>query len=192
MRSSIKYVLGFLFFLAIIIGIIVLFTGGSKKSTDNEVTTTVSLADHVETAKVVYTIDGGIVGDDMHRSIRISVDKNNRTIEIIKGYQGSVEKRQVFSNNSTAFDVFMRSIDRAGFATKRASKLTDERGVCQDGLRYVYEVVDTTYPSRLWSTSCTSLPGTLGGNSTSLEKLFKNQIPEYSQLVEGTVLLPPQ
>jgi hypothetical protein len=192
MRSSIKYIIGFLVFLAIIIGIIVLFTGGSKKSTDTVVTTTVSLADHVETAKVVYTIDGGIVGDDMHRAVRITVDKNNRTFEIIKGYEGTVEKRQVFPNNAAAFDVFMRSIDRAGFATKRASKLTDERGVCQDGLRYVYEVSDSSYPSRLWSTSCTSLPGTLGGSATSLEKLFKNQIPEYSQLVEGLVLLPPQ
>src|SRR5690554_4055350 len=58
-------------------------------------------------ASVVSVTDGVINGDDEHRSIRVTVNRNVRTIDVIQGYQGNVIKTQSFANNEPAFRVFL-------------------------------------------------------------------------------------
>lgn len=45
------------------------------------------------------TIDGAINANEAHRQIRIAVDRNNVTFQIIKGYNGDVIQEQIFGEH---------------------------------------------------------------------------------------------
>lgn len=167
----------------IILGIIIF---GGSNNTPNPKIAGKTLPDYSSTdAKVKVTIDGIINGDDEHRQIRITVDQNRRSLDIIQGYRGNVIKTKSFVNNSSAYNIFLHAIYLSGFTKERKTKFTDERGVCPQGQRYIYELTDTGSKKtdlRLWSTSCGS-SGTEGGQAPLILDLFQAQITGYDDLV---------
>src|SRR5665213_3485471 len=107
-----RYIIAVLVVIALIIFGVVLFSGGSKVKTGKTVVKT--LPDYANTdASVRLTIDGVINGDDAHRAIQITVDKNQRTLNVIQGYQGTVIQTQTFANNEPAFNVFLHALTQA-------------------------------------------------------------------------------
>ncbi len=167
----------------IVLGII-LFGHKPKSSKPNIAVKT--LSDYSSTtAQVKLTIDGFINGDDAHRQIRVTVGRDMREIDIIQGYQGHVIKTKTFSNNQAAYDVFLRSLNLASFTKQRKTKITDERGICPLGQRYIYELGGTGSTKtdlRLWSTACGG-SGTEGGQTPLIRQLFRNQITNYDDFV---------
>ncbi len=140
-------------------------------------------------SKVVYTVQGTIVGDDQFRSIRTTVARDFRRVEVLDSYSNRVEKTQEFPNTQEAFDTFLRALEQAGFQKAQKSTSVDERGVCPTGNRTIYELIDgTTQVQRTWATSCGSKFGSFGGVSSTVELLFQRQITGYPQFVSGVKL----
>lgn len=141
----------------------------------------VELVDYAGTsARTVYEIQGELNAEEQHRTIRISVDRNLRRIEILSGYTYAVEKSQDFPNNQSAYDEFLHALEIAGYDRSKEAVQEDERGVCPLGQRYIYQVQEFgDNLIRLWSTSCNRTDGSFAGRADLVRRLFQKQIPNY-------------
>lgn len=185
----------FIIFLTVIVGVVflmVLLFGGGKKDTKTadkqaaqKPTALVDYADR--DSKVILTTDGQINSEEQHRAIRITVGRNSNTVEVIQGYQNTVIDSHRFDNNPEAYKTFLQSIARAGFDKKRTTTLTDDRGVCPLGLRYVTEIVDNNEQKlRQWTATCQK--GTSAADIVQVTTLFQKQIPDYFTLTSKVQL----
>lgn len=183
-----RYFIGFLVTIGLIILLIVLlFTGGggSKKPK-----TTKALADYATSNAVVrLTIDGPINADQNHQAVRITVGQDDTTYEQIQGYQGTVVNQQSFANNQDSYSNFLYALGHAGFTQGDSSKLlANEKGYCPLGNRYVFELIDGgSNVERYWATSC-GKPKTYKGNVNLTLTLFQAQVPGYSNLTQNLSL----
>jgi hypothetical protein len=182
-----RIILAFVGFIVFIVILFNLFVGGGKKT--NPATTKPAiqpLATYAETNATVSLITDGIInGDELHRSIRITVSANQREVDVLQGYNPRVITSKTFVNNQEAYTVFLKAIANAGFVTKikNPKAPADERGLCPLGFRYIYELNNEGDDlSRLWSSSCGSSVGTSGGVASTLLTLFQYQIPGYSTI----------
>lgn len=179
-----RYIVAFAGFMILVIALlIIIFSGGGKKPTAPTAPVK-TLPEYASTnAATIMTIDGNVNGEDIHRAIRISIDRYQRKLDILSGYNYNVIQSNNFANNQAAYDVFLRSINGLGFTVKNPKyKIAEDRGKCPLGFRYIFELNDSGDEiSRLWSSTCSGV-GTLGGNSAQLQTLFKAQITGYSQL----------
>ena len=152
---------------------------------------TINLLDAGRSGKPVqFTIRGSIVGDEEHRSIRITVDGSQRKAEVLQGYNDQVIKTQESTNTPQAYEAFVAAINGGGFTSNvNAQGRGDEAQSCPLGRRLNYEVAPGTEDSfRIWSTSCGRNQGTFTGNSNLIQTLFQRQIPEYNVFVAGIKL----
>lgn len=176
-------IFGFIIFIIIMVS---LFTGGSKKPTTPIAPVVKPLAEYAGTnATVSLTTDGIVNGDELHRSIRITVSANQRELDVLQGYNPQIITSKSFINNQEAYTVFLKAIGNSGFALKiKNSKApADERGQCPLGFRYIFNLNDGSDDiSRLWSSSCGTAVGNFGGQTSTLLTLFQYQIPDYSTL----------
>jgi|SRR5579864_4120891 len=183
-----RYFIGFLIVIGLIVLVFVLFaTGGSKTPPK----TTTSLATYASTATVTkLTIDGPVEADQTHRQVQITVGQDESTIDIVQGYQDTVLNHASYVNNQDSYNVFLHALDLAGFSKKRSTSNTDERGVCPLGDRYIYEIINgATDIQRTWSTSCGG-EGTFGGTPSVIITLFRRQIPDYDKLTTNVDIVP--
>jgi hypothetical protein len=68
--------------------------------------------------------------------------------------------------------------------TKNSKAVTDERGLCPLGFRYILDLnQDGDDLSRLWASSCGSKVGDSAANVPTISQLFQDQIPNYDSLV---------
>lgn len=177
-----RYIVAILVVIALIIfGVVVL--GGSNEPKPIPAVPK-SLMDYAVTdASARVTIDGRINGDDKHRAVRITVSRNERKVEVIQGYEGNVIQSQSYANNQEAYTNFLSAINRAGFSKERKTADKDERGVCPQGFRYIFELSNTNNGDmRRWSASCVGF-GTFGGQTTLVRSLFQAQITDYDKII---------
>jgi len=130
-------------------------------------------------------MDGPIIADDDHEAVRITVGRDQTHIRAVKGYNGQVVRERSFPNTAQSYQVFLKSLDGAGFTQGKSSAENSEEGKCPQGNRYVYSLKDGSSDIlRYWSSSCTA--GTYGGNVTQTQWLFRNQIPvkDYYEVLE--------
>jgi len=189
-----RYVIAVLALFFIMIFGIMLIGGGSSDDDKEEPESSVNqkaIYEYADSpvAKVVYTTQGRVVGDDQYSSIRITVSRDSRKAEVLDGYTNNVQKSQTFPNNQAAFDTFLRSLNNSGYMTTRESTSDDERGVCSAGYRYIYELRDgNDEVLRTWSTSCGTKEGPFAGNASAVRQLFQAQITDYNKFVSGVTL----
>lgn len=139
--------------------------------------------------KVSYTVYGRVVGEEDRRAIRITVDDFERKLEVLQGYDESVISSTTTSNKTSAFEAFLLALENAGFTMRDTSIKTDDRSLCSLGNRYVFETeFDDSTKIRTWATSCSSKNTSFKGSRTTVETLFKAQIPKYSELTNNIVL----
>jgi hypothetical protein len=170
--------------LIIFIIILVMLFGGGKKPVA-PVNVIKPLGDYADTtAEVSFTVDGIVNGDEMHRAIRITVDANQRQLDVLQGYNPQVIQSKTFVNNQEAYRVFLKSIANSGFVAKNKKKVpADPAGLCPLGFRYILDLnQDGDDLSRLWTSSCGTAVGNSGGALTTIQTLFQDQIPSYSTL----------
>ncbi len=138
-------------------------------------------------SSVSITTEGRLVGQDKFRSIRITVDANERTIEILSGYEKSVERSETFSNTQQAYDTFLRALNNAGFMKTKTASYPDERGVCPLGYRYLYDLKDDNKSAlHTWSANCGNI-GSFAGAGTTVRQLFQAQISSYNTFTSGVL-----
>ncbi|HET7320434.1 MAG TPA: hypothetical protein VFI84_02500, partial [Candidatus Saccharimonadales bacterium] len=150
----------------------------------------VPLISYATTDTVVReTIDETINAPENHRTIQITVGKDNTTLNVIKGYDGDSQKNLTYPMSESAYGVFLKALQHAGFTEGNdQSTLKDERGYCPLGKRYIFEVVQGGDSiERYWSTSCAgSAPSTFKGKTSLVLSLFQNQVPDYDKQVNNT------
>lgn len=178
-----RYFFGFLVTIALIVFILVLvFSGGGSKSP----TKPINLPDYANTdARAQILIDGPEVSEQDHRVIEIDVTRDQVSFTLLKGYQRTLLNTKSYPNNAKAFETFLYGLQRSGYATGVTDKTTgDERGYCVAGSRDIYTFNDGSKNLfRYWSTTCNQ--GTFKGNVATVSYLFKNQVPDYDQLIAG-------
>lgn len=154
---------------------------------------TVVLTDYADTdASVSLTIDGAINALENHRSIRIMISRNSRSITVYRGYNGDVLDNKVYSNTQDAYNAFLHALAFGGFSKDQKGQFNSSTGVCPLGLRYTYDLQDGSQELvNTWSTSCSSRQGTFAGNAQLTRQLFQAQIPNYNKLT-GSVVLTSQ
>ena len=176
-----KYFIAFLATVGLIVFVFILVIrgfSGTKEPKDRLV-----LADHVNSSlSVQLTVDGEVTADQTHVGYRIYVDRNIAKIETYKGYQNIVTDSKTYANNDKAYAQFLRALDFAGFTKGNDDAANaDDRGVCANGNRYIYQIDDSPQgDKRYWSSTCGG--GTFKGNTQGVRQLFQRQIPEFSQL----------
>lgn len=176
-----RYFVGFLITLGLIIVLILLIFGGGggNKTKSPTAKTLVSFANTDAEARMI--IDGPITADQTHRQEQFIVTRDEVTYKQITGYEHTVVKSPSYENNQAAFDNFLHALVHAGFTKGNPDKaLSDERGHCPLGNRYIFEFVQNgkTY-ERFWTTSC-GKPRTYLGNFDLTLSLFKTQVPDYN------------
>jgi hypothetical protein len=182
-----RFILGFLGIIAILILIIVLIVRGGG---DNGGSKAIDLADYItSSSQVQLTKDGTVSAAQTHASIRISVTENEATLTVVKGYEGQIVRSKSYANNPNSYTNFMLSLKRAGYTLGDANKdFQDERGRCALGTRFIYELNnDGRRVQRYWSTSCDKT-ATFKGNPGLVQRLFELQIPDYDSLTNDVDL----
>jgi hypothetical protein len=180
----------FVVFIALAVIAVVFFSTRSHNVT--VVPKNVVLADYAESNAVVsFEQDGATKGNELHRSIKITISRDSREFAVLSDYQGNAITRKSYPNNGSSFKAFLAGLQAAGYLKERKSALGDNYlGQCPLGIRFIYKNDNfKDVPALLWSTSCATSSGTSGGSSTILQQLFKNQIPEYNKMVVGVQLL---
>lgn len=183
-----KYVLGVLGVIIVAILAIVLITrgGGDKKPADRPVVVSKEAREGVS---AVFTQYGQVVGEDQRRAIRITVNQNERRLEILTGFGEAVERAQSYPNTFAAFENFLLAIDGQGFNRSKKSLIEDQRAVCPLGNRFDYRLLEYSQPLvDLWSTTCGKKIGTFDGSRTNIQKLFQLQIPDYRDQIREVSL----
>lgn len=184
------FILVSLVILFLIFGIVSIVRKPSRTPVTN-VPKSLKASDFVNTpnSSVVWTMQGHIVGDDQYNEVRITVNSNERVIDILNGYDHTVVKTERFSNNSEAYKTFLKALDNLGFGLQRKVLVSDDRGVCPLGNRYIYELnYGPQQTLRSWSDSCKVTEGTFAGVANTVITLFKNQITDYNKFVLDTRL----
>jgi hypothetical protein len=182
-----RYFLGLLVALGLIILIVFLMFGGGKSKIG--VATKPLESYNGDNDAVRLTIDGPVNADQDHMGLQITVNNSDVVYEQLQGYQDSVVNQQTFSSNQQAYNVFLRALDLAGFTRGNPAKdLSNEQGYCSLGDRYIFELLENGNDvERYWATNCGN-PKTYLGNLDLTLSLFEDQVPNYSELTENVRL----
>lgn len=174
-----------------LVWLMVILIGKAFSTTPTTVTPVKSLVSYATTdADVVMLIDGPVQSDQTHQSLRITVGRDQNTIELMNGYEGEVLNRESFPSNSTAYAAFLKALDKAGFNSPVSKSIsTDERGYCPLRNRFIYTIEENgAQKQRAWTTSCGT--GNYTGVQSLTRRLFINQIPteSFNDMLRGVGL----
>ena len=179
----------FIGLIVLILLFVIIFGGHKKPAPANPVK---SLPDYANTdASVSFTTDGIVNGDDLHRQIRVTIDANSRTLDIIQGFSGRVISSKNFYNTPDAYNVFLKSLNNEGFMAKnqKAKSPADPAGQCPLGFRYVFSLdQEGANVFNSWTSSCGPAVGNSKALLDAITTLFNDQIPNYSALTENVDL----
>lgn len=148
----------------------------------------INLADYNKPSSFLrVTVQGPIVATENHKSYQIDVGQNFRDLKIFSGYNKTVVSEKQFSNDSAAYQSFLKGLKQVNFTAKNNSYGPDETGYCPSGQRFVYELFDKGETvSHAWYTTCGF--GTYLGFGQSTRSLFRAQIPDFDALTSSLQL----
>lgn len=180
-----KYIIAIITVIIIAFLAIFFLIGGRNNSEDkNEI---VKLADLADTGlTVTMTTEGNLTGEDTRQAVRIVVNSRSRSIDLLSGFNQSVERSASFENNMSAFKSFLLALDNMGYTVSQEPGFEDSRGVCPFGnvFRYAYTTSDG-HTTELWSSSCGVKTGNFHGYGKDIRRLFQAQITDYNEFMKG-------
>jgi hypothetical protein len=180
-----RYIVGVVVVILLLFLGIILFRGPSKPK--QPAVAGKSLPEYASTdAQVRLTIDGIINSEEQHRAVKITVGKDQRSIDIIQGYQNHLLNSQVYGNNVNAYSEFLSALNLLGYTKERKTLNNNINGQCPLGSRFSYELVNTGEADfDRWNTSCGTGLGTFGSPSpATVRTLFERQIPDFNKLTQ--------
>jgi len=185
-----RYIFGILGVIFVAILAIILISSRGDRPQDQSGSQKIVVSEqNNEHTSVRLTNQGRLVGEDQRRAIRVTVNETERKLEILTGYEETVERSTSYPNTPTAYETFLVALDKAGFSRERATVNTDERGACPLGRRYIYELMDSGEAKiHLWDTTCGSKIGTFAGDESTIRRIFQQQIPDYLAQTKGVKL----
>jgi hypothetical protein len=190
-----RFFFGFLALLAAIVVVILLVLGIVKSfnATNKPVVSVSSYTlndDKALDGVARYTVSGPVVADENYRQIIVTISKNTRSVEVLKGYSKTQEKVATLPNSPAAFKAFLGALDAAQFTSKRdIATSADPRSICVSGNKYFYEfALGSDKKVDTWTSSCSFRNGTFAGNSEGTAQIFKSQIPNYGDITNGVNL----
>jgi hypothetical protein len=137
-------------------------------------------------AGVRMTIRGPIVGNEDHKSYSITVRPTSRDMTLYTGYNKKEVDSKQLRNNEHAYEQFVYALDLAAYmdGAPFTGSANDTRGICATGEVYTFELLQgTNTVQKLWTTSCKNFKGSFKANRPFVEKMFKQQIPNYDNLL---------
>ncbi len=177
-----RYFFGFLAAIGLIVVVFILILRGfSGKAPQNQI----NLLDYTTSDTVMrLTVDGPVNAETLHQSYRITVGRQDVTVEMLEGYEGQVVKTETLENTEESYAHFLRALQLLGYTKGNTDpNKGDERGSCPDGDRYIYEIISHNQKvERFWSTSCGG--GTFSGNTFQVRSLFARQVPDFGQFTK--------
>lgn len=182
-REHARYIVSILIAIALAVFVFVLIfksIGGNPNATpanDN-----VDMTQYIDTNAVMeFTAQGPIVADQDFRAVKIKVDNNYVSANVLKGYNYKTIDSKSFPNNQQAFEVFVRALSIMGYDNGDANpKLANEKGYCPTGVRYIFAITrGGETEQRYWRGSCGV--GSFKGTYQPIVNLFKNQVPDFGQ-----------
>jgi hypothetical protein len=182
-----KYFFGFLISILLLFLLIFLLVGRGGQSAPQAQR---KMSDFANSSSSVSLTTMGIINyHKQHRQIRITVEQDNVTYELISGYSNNVIQTKKYPNTSDAYATFLQALGLAGYLNGKNEKaLADYRGYCPLGQTYVYNLQDNgDQVQQLWSTNCGGTK-TFYGNPTLTQTLFQNQVPDYQTLTQNVQL----
>ena len=190
-----KYILSLILITILFFGgiflLVRLISGGNDNQPKQPKTTQVQKVNKLSSdgQSVSYTVYGRLVGEEDRRALRITITGSERKLEVLQGYDESVLKSDSFSNKSSAFNEFLSALENAGFTRRDTVIKTDDRGLCPLGNRYVFETqFNDNSKIRTFSTSCSAKNVSFKGERSTIDTIFKAQIPNYSGLTTNISL----
>lgn len=137
-------------------------------------------------AQVAMLIDGPVNAPSEHNQVQVIVSNSTTTINVFSGYDNLLKSSDNFPMSVSAFHVFLRSLEYAGYNYgSTSSNLSQASGFCPTGDRYIFSFnADNLQLERFWTTSCGG-PHTFNGNSSLVLELFENQVPNYADLTSN-------
>ena len=165
-RGLLTFLIGFGLVILVIILVVKAFTGAGKKAVITERT---PITSYVDTSTAMeFSASGPIVAQEDYDSIRISVGRDERRIDILRGYEGEIVATRTYENTEAAYNEFLHALALNGYAVGEPSENTSEEvaGRCASGSRYIFAVKDGNreIESR-WTTSCGKLDADLFSGS---------------------------
>jgi len=183
-----RYIVAALITIGLLATVVVLIIKGISSPSVKAPTTSLNSQSNTP-IQLSYVQDGIINNNILHRSIMISVNRSNINMTVYKGYQGEVLTSYNFPNNEKSFKSFLGSMGSLGFTSKRVSAYKTSTGLCPLGYRYSFSIVNSLVPTfnqNLWSTNCGQ--GTMAGNTSQIESVMQNQVPDYWTLINNVNL----
>lgn len=179
----------------LLVGVIAIKISSSNKS--NNVVETAqeekpqALVENAESNSVTVYVERGVTADEKHYSIAMTVSAEKRTIRVLKGYQNIEDKSETLPNNIEAYRTFLQALERYNFTQSRK----DESGygwreACptQKGYRFILKDQAVEEFNR-WYTFCNGVRyGDYGGKVSSVYTLFRNQFPNYNEVIDDIPL----
>ena len=136
---------------------------------------------------VRVSVEGPVVANEKFQSYQIDVGQDYRELKVFNGYDKKVVAEKRYTNNSDAFDMFLKALKLANFTSQSTKTYgDDESGYCATGNRYVYQLFDAGEQiEKAWGVSCGASIGTFTGNGPAVRSLFKSQIPDFAEVMEA-------
>ncbi len=179
-----KAIFAFLGFVVLVIFVVVLVARGGNDTPDVEPAPQLAEAASSD-ATFRLTELGPITAEEDHFRVEIAVSRDNREIVVYQGYNNLVVASQRFSNSQAAFEEFLSALDRAGYTNSRNTNYESEAGLCPTRSRFVFTSDQFDEEFRRWTTECRE-KGNFGGDFSTNQLLFENQIPELNTFLSDT------
>ncbi len=139
-------------------------------------------------SSITQITTGNLVANSNRQAVKITVSQDQVSIYLLNTYNQTISKTQSFSNNSTAYGIFLEAMQNNLFTTSRPSLYKYTFATCPLGQTYQYQLSSNAkMVSDLWSTSCSNAQGTFAGYGSAIRTLFNLQVPNYTSFMSTGV-----
>ena len=138
-------------------------------------------------SEILFTQTGPIISNETHNYLQIAVTSSSVQFNLFQGYQNQVIASKIYNNNQQSYSAFLYALYYAGFNIgNNDPKLLNNTGYCSMGDLYTFELLNNNKViQKYWTSNCSSVPGTYGGQSYNTINLFRTQVPDYSSMTSN-------
>lgn len=146
------------------------------------------LIDNSRDNSVKIYVERGVIADEKHYSIEMTISANSRTIRVLKGYENVEQTSEGLPNNLEAYEAFLKALERNDFTKTREDKSGfGFREACPTQRSYRFSLMEgSSQTFDRWYTFCNGKRfGEYGGRVNDTFTLFRNQFPNYGTVTRG-------